>query len=67
MQTSGLETVRNYEREALGRVRRMSIAAADLEVRGNKRGAHGAGIPHMNEMWYDSAGRPGFPAPSEDD
>lgn len=38
MQMAGLETAKNYEKEALDRIRRMSIAAAELEVKGSRKG-----------------------------
>ncbi|KAJ2977491.1 hypothetical protein NUW58_g7796 [Xylaria curta] len=62
MQINALETIRSYEREALERVRRMSLAAADLEVRGTYRkglgggtgGAGGAGgLPGLGEILLD--------------
>jgi COP9 signalosome complex subunit 1 len=37
MQRSALETARNYEKEAVERIRRMSVVAADLEVKGPRR------------------------------
>jgi COP9 signalosome complex subunit 1 len=49
MALAGLDAAKGYEKEALERVRRMSLAAADLEVRGNKR-TLGGGI---NDKWYD--------------
>jgi len=36
LQTSALETAQNYEKEAIERLRRMSLAAADLELKGKK-------------------------------
>lgn len=39
MQVSALETAKGYEREAIARIRRMNIAAADLEVKGQKKGS----------------------------
>ncbi|KAI0184679.1 26S proteasome subunit RPN7-domain-containing protein [Xylaria flabelliformis] len=55
MQMNALETVRNYEREAVERIRRMSLAAADLEVKGSHRkGAGGAGsLPGLGEILHD--------------
>lgn len=42
MQAAALEAARDYEKEALERIRRMSIIAADLEVKGPRKG-HGSG------------------------
>ncbi|KAI0468282.1 26S proteasome subunit RPN7-domain-containing protein [Xylaria cf. heliscus] len=55
MQTSALETVRNYEREALERIRRMNLAAADLEVKGpHRKGGGGAGsLPGVGEILHE--------------
>ncbi|RWA12919.1 hypothetical protein EKO27_g2149 [Xylaria grammica] len=58
MQTRASETVRDYEGEALERVRRMSLAVADLEVKGSTRkgtgGAGGAGsLPGLGEILLD--------------
>jgi COP9 signalosome complex subunit 1 len=55
MQAKGLEAAKNYEKEALERIRRMSIAAADLEVKGNTR--KGAGLPSMSDTWFDDTRR----------
>src|SRR3569833_1500532 len=56
MQMAALETVANYEKEALDRIRRMSIAAADLEVKGNRKPALGYDkYVGASETWYDSA------------
>lgn len=42
MQQSALKTAENYERQALDRLRRMGLTAADLELRGQKKmGGHG--------------------------
>ncbi|KAK8136628.1 26S proteasome subunit RPN7 [Apiospora sp. TS-2023a] len=58
MQTKGLETAKNYEREALERIRRMNIAAADLEVKGPRKGVGNAmsGISG-GETWFDDTRR----------
>jgi COP9 signalosome complex subunit 1 len=37
MQKSALETAKYYEKEAVERIRRMSVVAADLEVKGLRR------------------------------
>ncbi|OIW33754.1 hypothetical protein CONLIGDRAFT_190595 [Coniochaeta ligniaria NRRL 30616] len=43
VQKSALETARNYEKEAVERIRRMSLAAADLEAKGPRRQPAGGG------------------------
>jgi COP9 signalosome complex subunit 1 len=43
LQKSALETARNYEKEAVERIRRMSLIAADLEVKGSRRQLPGGG------------------------
>ncbi|KAI1187018.1 26S proteasome subunit RPN7-domain-containing protein [Nemania serpens] len=55
MQTKALETVKTYEREALERIRRMNLAAADLEVKGPPRkGVGGAGsLPGLSDILLD--------------
>ena len=53
MQTTALETARNYEKEALERIRRMSLAAADLEVKGSRKFAANAGLAGPNEVAFD--------------
>ncbi|KAI0455206.1 26S proteasome subunit RPN7-domain-containing protein [Xylaria acuta] len=65
MQTHALETVRNYERETLERIRRMSLAAADLEVKGpHRKGPGGTGsLPGLGEILHeDSASEPNLAA-----
>lgn len=52
MALAGLEAAKNYEKEALERLRRMSIAAADLEVKGSKR--IGNSLAPMGDQWYDA-------------
>ncbi|KAI1125218.1 26S proteasome subunit RPN7-domain-containing protein [Nemania abortiva] len=58
MQTKALKTVKDYEREALERIRRMSLVAADLEVKGlPRRGLGGAGsLPGLGEILLDDIG-----------
>jgi COP9 signalosome complex subunit 1 len=42
MQDSALQAAENYEKQALDRLRRMGLAAADLELKGSKKlGPHG--------------------------
>jgi len=37
MQANALATARGYEKQAIERLRRMGIAAADLEVKGQRK------------------------------
>ncbi|KAI1277598.1 26S proteasome subunit RPN7-domain-containing protein [Xylaria sp. FL0933] len=58
MQMNALTTVKDYEREALERIRRMSLAAADLEVKGlGRKGAGGpaggSSLPGFGEILLD--------------
>ncbi|KAI0875078.1 26S proteasome subunit RPN7-domain-containing protein [Hypoxylon argillaceum] len=58
MQTKALEMIKKYEREALDRIRRMNIAAADLEVKAPlRKGGGGAGsLPGLGEILLDDIG-----------
>ncbi|KAI1423583.1 26S proteasome subunit RPN7-domain-containing protein [Xylaria sp. FL1777] len=61
MQMDALKTIKDYRREALERIRRMSLAAADLEVKGSNRkglvGAAGASsLPGLGEILLDDIG-----------
>ena len=53
MQQKALETAKKYEREALERIRRMSLAAAELEVKAVPKKA-GSGIP---DAWLEDSRR----------
>ncbi|KAB5558018.1 26S proteasome subunit RPN7 [Coniochaeta sp. 2T2.1] len=59
LQKGGLEKARSYEMEAVERIRRMSLLAADLEVKGNRRqnlggGLHQQALPgETSEMAFD--------------
>ncbi|KAK9417110.1 putative 26S proteasome subunit RPN7-domain-containing protein [Seiridium cardinale] len=53
MQVKALEAAKNYEKEALERIRRMSIIAADLEVKGGGRKGNGPGGSGISEVWYE--------------
>jgi COP9 signalosome complex subunit 1 len=57
MQTQGLEAAKNYEKEAIERIRRMSIVAADLEVKGGNRKGAGGGLPSVSDTWFDDTRR----------
>jgi COP9 signalosome complex subunit 1 len=51
MQTSTLDAAKNYEKEALARIRLMSITAAELEIRGKK--AAGSAAPTSFDKQYE--------------
>ncbi|KAJ2906191.1 26S proteasome subunit RPN7 [Zalerion maritima] len=48
MQAKGLDAINMYEKEALERLRKMSIAAAELEVRGMRKGS--VGLPSFQNI-----------------
>ncbi|KAI0023140.1 PCI-domain-containing protein [Xylariomycetidae sp. FL0641] len=54
MQAKGLEAAWNYEKEALERIRRMSLAAAELEAKGqpHRKGGPGA-LSGLGDVWMD--------------
>ena len=60
MAVAGLEAAKKYEAEALERIRRMGLAAADLEVRGTKRHGLAAPAAMTEDRWFDDG--PVFPA-----
>jgi COP9 signalosome complex subunit 1 len=51
MQVSALDTARNYEKEALSRLRLMSLITAELEIKGKKSAgvATSAGLDEQYE------------------
>ncbi|KAK0621331.1 26S proteasome subunit RPN7-domain-containing protein [Bombardia bombarda] len=54
MQASALETAQKYEKLAIDRLRRLGIAAADLELKGSRKlGGHG--LMASGDMVYDEA------------
>lgn len=53
MQQKGLEAARKYEKEALERIRRMSLAAADLEV----KAAPKKSASSVADAWLEDARR----------
>lgn len=60
MQTEALEAAQNYEKQAIDRLRRMGIAAADLEFKGQRKGGAGgniigAGQGFQNDLGYDES------------
>jgi COP9 signalosome complex subunit 1 len=52
MQATALEAARNYEKDALERIRRMSLAAADLEVKGQRKMVSHASISGPNDEFF---------------
>lgn len=58
MQRNALATATNYERDALERVRRMSIYAAELEVKGARK-VGGGSLSGANETWFEDPRRQG--------
>ncbi|KAH8668315.1 26S proteasome subunit RPN7-domain-containing protein [Xylariales sp. PMI_506] len=57
MQLKSLEAAQNYEKEALERIRRISIAAADLEVKGSLRKGGGSVMSSDTDTWYEDTRR----------
>ena len=56
MQISGLEAAKKYEKDAADRIRRMNIAAAELEVKGPRKGSHAFDkFSGLSENWYEQA------------
>jgi COP9 signalosome complex subunit 1 len=53
MQSTALKTAKAYEKEALDRIRRMSIASADLEVKGSKRGIGASSLGAVTDSLYE--------------
>jgi COP9 signalosome complex subunit 1 len=52
MQAAALEAAKSYEKEALNRLRLMSIMAAELEIKG-KRPAGNAALVGSDEQYED--------------
>ncbi|KAI1384696.1 26S proteasome subunit RPN7-domain-containing protein [Hypoxylon trugodes] len=55
MQKKALDAANNYEKEILERIRRMNIAAADLEVKGYRKGF--GTLPGVNDLFPDDSRR----------
>ena len=56
MQISGLESAKKYDKDAAERIRRMNIAAAELEVKGPRKGSHAFDkFSGMTDSWYEQA------------
>lgn len=53
MQAAALEAARLFEKETLDRLRRMSIIAADLEVKSQKKGAGNHAMGGGGESQYE--------------
>ncbi|TQN66112.1 COP9 signalosome complex subunit 1 [Colletotrichum shisoi] len=52
-----LDTIDAYERDATERIRRMSIVAADMEVKNTRKGTVQAGAQGIDELWLEQANR----------
>ncbi|KAI1374687.1 26S proteasome subunit RPN7-domain-containing protein [Hypoxylon crocopeplum] len=65
LQQNALKNAKEYEKEALDQIRRMSIVAAGLEVRGSQKGAGGGAgsLPGVGDVWMDDDRR--LPTSSE--
>jgi hypothetical protein len=48
-----LVSLSKFETDALDRMRRINIVAAELEVRGARKGQNA--LPELNENWYESS------------
>lgn len=48
-----LEALSKFETDALDRMRRINLVAAELEVRGTRKGQNA--LPELGENWFDSA------------
>lgn len=58
MQKKSLEAAKSYEKEAIDRIRRMNIVAADLEVKASRKGPGGAGqISGLGDGWPEDSRR----------
>lgn len=58
MQAASLAAAKNYEKEALDRIRRIGIMSAELEVRGKHKN-QGLMQGAMPSRWADSSGEGG--------
>ncbi|KAI1772507.1 26S proteasome subunit RPN7-domain-containing protein [Hypoxylon cercidicola] len=65
MQKKALDAAKNYEKEALERIRRMSLVSAGLEVKGTHKPSAlaGSSLPGVGDIWYD--GNRTQPGPGE--
>lgn len=61
MQAASLATAKNYEREALDRIRRIGIMSAELEVRGKHKNQGLSGVMQgsVPSRWAEGAGEGG--------
>lgn len=55
MQAAALNTVLAYEREAVERLRRMSLLSADLDIKTQRRNHGGSPYATVSDEWYDDA------------
>lgn len=58
MQAASLAAARNYEKEALDRIRRIGIMSAELEVRGKHKN-QGFSQGTVPSRWADTSGEGG--------
>ncbi|KAK1508993.1 26S proteasome subunit RPN7 [Colletotrichum abscissum] len=58
LQRMVLDTIDAYERDATERIRRMSIIAADMEVKTMRKGNAHAGAQGIDELWFEQSNRP---------
>lgn len=61
MQAASLATAKNYEREALDRIRRIGIMSAELEVRGKHKNQGLSGVMQgsVPSRWAEGVGEGG--------
>lgn len=61
MQATSLAAARNYEKEALDRIRRIGIMSAELEVRGKHKNQGLSGVMQgsLASRWVDGPGEGG--------
>ena len=63
MQAASLAAAKNYEKEALDRIRRIGIVSADLEVKGKHKSQASAGIGPLQgtgARWADGPSEGGM-------
>lgn len=56
MQAAALKAAENYEKQALDRLRRIGLAAADLELKGGRKLGGGAFLPQHDLMVEETLG-----------
>jgi hypothetical protein len=63
MQAAALAAAKNYEKDALDRIRRIGVVSADLEVKGKHKGPGAAaltGLQGAGTRWEDGASEAGI-------